>query len=128
MITAGDLPSDDQDSGTTRVTAGAGAPRAVLAAFAAAGFVVFAVVLEVLSGAWANSTVPSWAEWLVPLAWPQPLRVAWWLAVAGAAGLFHRALRRAGIRRRPVMGVITVVPFLVFAAGVAAGVDWATWH
>jgi Rhodanese-like domain len=68
------------------------------------------------------------AERFVPLAWPQPFRVIWWLAVAGAASAYHRTLRRAGIRRRRIMGVITVAPFLIFAAGIAAGASWATWH
>jgi hypothetical protein len=47
-------------------------------------FVALAVVSEVVSGVAANSPVPSWAEEVVPLAWSQPLRVVWWLAVAAA--------------------------------------------
>jgi hypothetical protein len=97
-------------------------------ALAAAAFVVFAVILEAVAGAWANSVAPTWAERLVPLAWPQPLRVAWWLLVAGAVAIYHSSLRRVGIGRRPVMVTITVAPFLLFAAGIAVGADWATWH
>ena len=122
------MHSREPDDGTRTAIADSGHGRAALGALAAAGFVMFAVVLEMLSGTWANSPAPSWAERIVPLAWPQPLRVVWWLAVAGAAGTYHRSLRRAGIPRRRVMGVMTVVPFLAFAGGIAAGADWATWH
>jgi len=30
-------------------------------------------------------------------------------------------------RRRPVV-VLSVAPFVLFATGIAAGADWATWH
>jgi hypothetical protein len=124
-----EVSSEGDSDNSSRPAAGTShGGRAVLTALAAAGFVVLAVVLEAVSGAWANSPAPGWAEWLVPLAWPQPLRVAWWLTVAGAAATYHRSLRRAGLSRRPVTVVITVAPFLVFAAGVATGADWATWH
>ena len=90
-------------------------------------FAAGAVILEVISGQYANSAVPGWARW-VPLAWPQPLRVAWWLvAAAGAAG-FRWSLHRIGLRPNRVVTVCIVVPFLAFAAGIGAGADWATWH
>jgi hypothetical protein len=86
-----------------------------------------AVILEVVGGLNANSPHPSWAEWVVPLAWPQPLRVVWWVGVAGAAGAYRVLLSRAGFPQRKVTTLL-VVPFLLFAAGVATGADWATWH
>ncbi len=86
-----------------------------------------AVVLEVVSSGYANSTVPGWAHW-VPLAWPQPLRVVWWLLVAAAAGGFRWSLGRVGLRPSRVVTALTVGPFVVFAAGIGVGADWATWH
>jgi hypothetical protein len=94
----------------------------------AGGFVLFAVALEVVSGLNANSPVPAWAEKVAPLAWPQPARVAWWLMVAGAMYAFRSLLGRAGMPQRRLVVVLSVVPFVLFAAGVAAGADWATWH
>lgn len=99
----------------------------LLALPGAALFVVAAVVLEVTGGAGANSPVPSWAH-VVPLGWPQWVRVAWWLGVATAAATFRVGLRRIGMPTRRVGDALTVAPFLVFAAGVALGADWATWH
>ena len=90
-------------------------------------FVVAAVVLEVTGGASANSPVPSWAH-VVPLGWPQWVRVLWWLGVAAAAATFRLGLRRIGMPTRRVGDAIAVAPFLAFAAGVALGADWATWH
>lgn len=90
-------------------------------------FVFLAVGLEVLGGQYSNSQV-SGAEWLVPLAWPQAARVVWWLAVAGAAAAFRHAERRAGIRRHPLLIAASVVPFVVFAVGIAAGASFSTWH
>ncbi|MGH9247217.1 MAG: hypothetical protein ACRD29_23460 [Acidimicrobiales bacterium] len=72
-------------------------------------------------------SVPGWAEW-VPLAWPQPLRVLWWLAVAAGAAAFRWSPGRVGLRPSRVVTVLTVVPFVVFAVGIGAGADWATWH
>lgn len=101
--------------------------RLGFAALGCATLVVVALVLEVLAGTAANSAVPAWARY-VPLAWPQPLRALWWLAVAGAALGFRVALHRLGFRQRRAVVVASVVPFVVFAAGIAAGADWATWH
>ncbi len=90
-------------------------------------FTMGAVLLEVVSSSYANSAVPGWAHW-VPLAWPQPLRVLWWLTVAAAAGGFRWSLGRVGLRPSRVVTALTVAPFVVFAAGIGAGADWATWH
>jgi hypothetical protein len=35
---------------------------------------------------------------------------------------------RLGLRQRPVVVAASVLPFLVFTGGIAAGADWATWH
>lgn len=96
-------------------------------ALGAAAFVLAAVALEVLGSAWANSPAPDWAV-VVPLAWPTPARVAWWLVVAGAAAAFHVGVRRSGHRGHPVVGTLTVAMFVVFAVGIASGAEWATWH
>ncbi len=98
------------------------------AALGCALFVVLAVVAEVVSGTAANSPVPAWADQVAPLGWPQPIRVAWWLSVAGAALAFRASLHRLGFRQRPAVVVLSVAPFVVFAAGVAIGAEWATWH
>ncbi|MGH9151469.1 MAG: hypothetical protein ACRD03_03475 [Acidimicrobiales bacterium] len=102
--------------------------RLGFAALACAGLVLVAVVLEVVGGTAANSPAPGWAGYVVPLAWPQALRVAWWLAVAAAALGFRLALHRLGFRQRAPMVVASVAPFVVFAAGIATGAGWATWH
>jgi hypothetical protein len=86
-----------------------------------------AVALEVAGGANANSTVRGWAH-LVPLGWPQWLRVAWWLGVGGAAATFRVGLRRVGMPTRRLVDAATIAPFLAFAVGIALGADWATWH
>lgn len=98
-----------------------------LSSLLAGSFVLGAVVLEWLSGDRANSPEPGWAE-LVPLAWPQPLRVVWWLLVTAAAGWFRYGMHRYGMRQRPLVVAATVVPFAAFALGVATGAEWATWH
>jgi hypothetical protein len=102
--------------------------RPLLGALLAGAFVLAAVALEMVSGLNANSQVPAWAAKAVPLAWPQPARVAWWLAVAGAMGTFRFLLGRAGIPQRRLVVIVSVTPFVLFAAGVAVGADWATWH
>lgn len=89
--------------------------------------VLGAVVLEVIAGIGANSPSPAWA-WVFPLAWPQAARVVWWCAVAVAAGAFRLALIRLGIHQHPVIVVASILPFLVFAAGIATGASWSTWH
>lgn len=91
-------------------------------------FALGAVVLELVGSAWANSPVPEAVAALVPLAWPAPARVVWWLCVAAAAGAFHLGMARAGHRPRPVVAVLTVAMFAAFAVGIAFGAEWATWH
>ena len=98
------------------------------AALLCAGFVLAAVLLEVIGSQNANSQYPSWTEWVVPLAWPQPVRALWWLLIAAAAAAYRVLLDRAGLAQRRVVTVVIVVPFVLFAAGVAAGAEWATWH
>jgi hypothetical protein len=90
-------------------------------------FTIGAVILEVVSSSYANSAVPGWAHW-VPLAWPQPLRVGWWLAVAAAAGGFRWSLGQLGMQPHRLVTALTAAPFVAFAAGIGAGADWATWH
>lgn len=97
-------------------------------ALAAAVFVLGAVALEVVGSAWANSPVPGWVSVLVPLAWPAPARVVWWLLVAGAAGAFHVGVARSRHGGRPIVGWLTVAMFVAFAVGIALGAEWATWH
>jgi hypothetical protein len=54
--------------------------------------------------------------------------VGWWLLVAGAAA-GHRTLLQGTRGARPrVMAGLAASPFVVFAAGVAVGAEWATWH
>jgi hypothetical protein len=102
--------------------------RSLVLALVCAGLVVAAVILEVVGGQNANSPHPAWAERVVPLAWPQPLRVLWWVGIAGAAGTYRILLGRAGFPQRKAVTILLIVPFLLFAAGVATGADWATWH
>lgn len=87
-----------------------------------------AVVIEVVAGSLANSEVPSWAEWAVPLGWPRWARVAWWSFAALAAWVFRTSLARMGFRPKGWVTALTVAPFLVFAAGIAAGAEWFTFH
>lgn len=97
-------------------------------ALGSAAFVLLAVAIEVLGGQWANSPAPGWAETLVPVAWPPALRVVWWLAAAAATATFHVGVARSGERPRPVFAVLTTGMFVAFAAGIAFGAEWATWH
>lgn len=99
----------------------------LLAAALSALFVLVAVALEVVGGMNANSPLPSWAE-IMPVAWTPAGRVAWWFAVAVAAGTFRLSLHQLGFRQPRWLVVASVAPFLVFAAGIASGADWATWH
>lgn len=90
-------------------------------------FTIGAVVLETVSGSYANSALPGWAKW-VPPAWPQPLRVIWWLVVATSAGAFRWSSNWVGLQPNRVVTALTVMPFVAFAMGIAIGADWATWH
>lgn len=90
-------------------------------------FSASAVTLEVAAGRRANSDAPSWGH-LVPLAWSPTARVVWWLAVAAAALVFRVGLRKLGMPTNRSVDVLTVAPFVAFAAGIAVGADWGTWH
>lgn len=114
-------------AGIDASTSPAQSVRWFVAVVAAFSFVVGAVVLEVIGGLHANSTVPDWAE-LVPIAWPAPARVLWWLTVAAAAGLFRLGLHRLGFPQRLLVVVASVAPFVAFAVGIASGSSWSTWH
>ncbi len=100
----------------------------VVAALACGAFVVVAVALEAIGGSAANSPVPAWAEGLVPITWSRPARVVWWLSVAAAAGAYRLLLGRAGGRPKRWVTILTVAPFVAFAAGITAGAGWSTWH
>lgn len=103
--------------------------RGLLAGLGCAGFVLLAVVLEAVAGQAANSPEPGWAAGLVPLTWPQPLCVLWWLLVGAAAAGHRYSFARAGIvPHRSLPPLVYAAPFVLFAAGVAAGASWATWH
>lgn len=106
----------------------AGTARLAATAAGCAVFVLTALVLELAAGAGANSAAPGWVGRVVPLTWPQGARVAWWLLVAAAALGFRASLHRLGFRQHPVVVVGSVAPFVIFAAGVAAGAGWSTWH
>jgi len=90
-------------------------------------FIAAALTLEVLAGEGAASSTAATPRF-IPLTWPQPVRVVWWLGAAAAAATFRASLRRMGFPARRTADVATVAPFLIFAAGIAFGADWATWH
>ena len=90
--------------------------------------VAAAVLLEVVAGSWANSEVPAWADGLVAPTWPQPARFVWWAGVAVAALTFRVGLARVGLPTRRWVTALLVVPFIVFALGVAFGAEWSTFH
>lgn len=100
----------------------------VAGSVACALFVLAAIAVEVLAGQAANSPEPATLEHLVPLGWPQPARVLWWLGVA-AAGAGHRILLdRAAGERRWLGPALLAAPFAIFAVGVGLGTSWSTWH
>ncbi len=103
-------------------------PGSVGKAVGCAAFVLFAVVLEVVSGQAANSENPGWVYGLVPLTWSPPARVTWWLLVAAAAWGHRYYVVRAGLGSGRWLGALLAAPFVLFAAGIAAGASWSTWH
>ena len=110
------------------LTAGQAHPLATLGLVVGAPLLVFgAIALEIVGGANANSPVASWGD-LFPIAWPPALRVVWWILVAGAALGFRVGLADVGAKPNRVVTALIVAPFLAFAAGIAIGADWATWH
>jgi len=95
-------------------------PGSVGKAVGCAAFVLFAVVLEVVSGQAANSENPGWVYGLVPLTWSPPVAAAAW---------GHRYyVVRAGLGSGRWLGALLAAPFVLFAAGIAAGASWSTWH
>lgn len=114
-MTARDRPADANDA--ARFTVG----------LAGALFAIGAIALEAVSGTFANSPIPAWGE-LVPLAWPPPLRVAWWAAAAAGAAAFRWSLIAVGRRPHVLVTTVSVAPFVVFAGGIAFGAEWSTWH
>ncbi len=81
-----------------RASEGVPHPGSVGKAVGCAAFVLFAVVLEVVSGQAANSENPGWVYGLVPLTCSPPARVTWWLLVAAAAWPdFRRSRAHAGL-------------------------------
>lgn len=117
-----------EDELTAVGSGGASGVREGVVALACAVFVMAAVLLEVIAGSAANSSVPSWVDGLFPLSWPRAARVGWWLSVAVAALGFRVSLGRLGLARHGLVTAATVGPFVILAAGVAFGADWATWH
>jgi hypothetical protein len=103
-------------------------PGSVGKAVGCAAFVLFAVLLEIFSGQAANSDNRSWLYGLVPLTWPDPARVVWWLFVAAAAWGHRIYLVRAGLGSGRWLGALLAAPFSVFAAGIAVGASRSTWH
>lgn len=112
-----------------RLPAPAHPGRVVTAAIGLALFVIGAVILEMMAGAAAPANFEtSWVDRLVPLTWPQPGRVLWWLVIAGAAATHRYLLDRLAGRCRWWLPMLYGAPFVAFAAGIAAGAQWATFH
>lgn len=99
-----------------------------LVALGCALWVLGAIAAEVLASMYAVSPVPGWSVHVFPLAWPRAVRVVWWLGVAAAAGGVRWGLHAAGIPQRRLIIVASVLPFVIFAGGIADGAWWATWH
>lgn len=102
-----------------------GVPRS---AFLGGAIALVAVVLEVW-GSWGVGADPRPPlSWLVPSGWPMPVRVTWWLVAAAGTVAANRGLAVATGRPRRVATVVTALPFIAFAVGIATGAEWATWH
>lgn len=84
------------------------------------------VAAEVVASLYEDSPVPAWSAHLFPLTWPRAECVVWWLGVATAAGTFRRALGAIGIPQHRIVVVVSVLPFVVFAGGIATGAGWST--
>ena len=102
--------------------------RRAAAAMGCAALVLLAVALELASGQAANS--PEDARWgpFVPLRWPQPVRVGWWVLIAAAAATHRLLLDERSSWRRRFLAAVAATPFAVFATSVAFGTSWSTWH
>lgn len=103
--------------------------RAVLWwALAGGAVTMLAVVLEFLGSFLGDSPSTGYPGWLVPIAWPTPVRVVWWLVATVGAVAASRGTAYATGRPRHLRTVAVAAPFLLFAVGVATGATWATWH
>lgn len=95
----------------------------------AAGLVPLAALVLEYAGSVLGSGPSSWYPgWLVAVAWPQPVRIVWWLAAAAGAWALTRGLAHANGRRGWLLSVVVTAPFAVFAVGIAAGTQWTAWH
>lgn len=122
-------PTVRRSFASRRLPAPAHPGRVVIAAIGLALLVIGSVLLEMVAGAAAPGNFEtSWVDRLVPLTWPQPVRVLWWLVIAGAAGTHRYLLDRLAGRRRWWLPALYGAPFVAFAAGIAAGAQWATFH
>lgn len=112
------------------MTAGRTTPQPLpLRAFAGGLLALVAVGLELLGSVAGDAPTTAYPGWLVPVAWPTALRVVWWLAAAAGAGTAVAGLTAHRPRAARVTGVVlATLPFVVFAAGVGLGAQWATWH
>ena len=102
--------------------------RRLAAAVGCALLVLGAVGLELVSGQAANSPSEAAYQPFVPLGWPAPARVAWWMLIAGAAATHRLLLDTLTGRARQVTAIAAAAPFAVFATGIAFGSSWSTWH
>jgi len=114
-----------QPSDTARTQSGVLIPGS---AFIGGGIAFIAVALEVWGSWGTGADVAPPRSWFVPSGWPVPVRVSWWLLAAIGVFLANRGLSRATGRPRRLITVLTVVPFVAFAIGIATGAEWATWH
>lgn len=98
-------------------------------AFACAGFVLLAVIVELTVSQNAGAVAPRGFSRFAPAAWPDPLRVMWWLAVAAAAGGYRLFADLLGGRKpRWALVAVSAAPFAFFAVGIALGSGWATYY
>lgn len=97
-------------------------------ALAGGAVTMLAVVLEFLGSLLGDSPSTGYPGWLVPIGWPTPVRVGWWLVATMGAVAASRGTAYATGRPRPLRTVVVASPFLVFAVGIATGATWATWH
>jgi hypothetical protein len=102
--------------------------RRLAASVGCALLVLGAVALELLSGQAANSPDDAVLQPFVPLSWPQPARVLWWLTIAGAAACHRLFLDTGTGLRRQLVALAAAAPFAVFAAGIAFSTGWSAWH
>lgn len=97
-------------------------------ALAGGAVTLLAVALEFAGNVWGISPTSSYPGWLTPIAWPTVVRVGWWLLAAVGTVAVNRGLARMTGQPRILRTVAVAVPFVAFAAGIAVGAEWATWH